>query len=122
MKKRIGYRFRRNARYLKMLRDARSTPSRVKLLKKANPNQIFAIMDAANNILNGNFSITTRQKQRLIPYREQVRQLSRARSVNNARKVIQYGNGAFLPALLAPIIAELGVFAVREIVKAIQKK
>ena len=105
--KKVGKRFKRNAAYLKALKSARSAKKRMSLVNRANPNQIFAIMDAANNILNGNFPITSRQKSRMLPYRDTIRQLGRARTLDSARAVLQNGNGCFLPCLLAPIIQQV---------------
>lgn len=115
-------RFKRHVKFLKQLRDTRSSLERLRLLSRANPNQIFAIMDAAYNILNGRFPITGSQRNRLIPFRNTIRHLIRARTEKKARYLIQSGGGAWLPALLAPVLAELAPYVIKKIVKAVSNR
>ena len=83
----IGSRFKRNVPYLHKLREARSNEERLRLLSRANPNQIFAIMDAANNILNKTYPLTSKQKTKLLPYRDYIRSIGRARTHTRAKKM-----------------------------------
>lgn len=121
-RKMVGSRFKRNARFLSKLSAIRTKGERIKLINQANPNQIFAIMDAANNILNETYNISSKQKTRLLPHRDHIRLLGRARTYTNARRILQTGGGSFLPALLAPIIIELAPYVVKKIYNAFKKK
>jgi len=117
----VGTRFLRNAKFLKQIRHARSTKRRLKLINDANPNQIFAIMDAANNILNGNFHISDAQRNKLVRHREHIRRLGRARTDSRARRIIQMGGGAFLPALLAPVLVQLAPYLIKKLIKTVKE-
>ena len=118
----VGSRFKRNTKFLSKLSAIRTKGERLKLINQANPNQIFAIMDAANNILKETYPITSKQKTRLIPHRDNIRLLGRARTYTQARRILQSGGGSFLPALLAPIIIELAPYVAKKIYNAFKKK
>lgn len=82
------------------------------MLRHASDEQLLIIVEVALNILKANFQLTNRQKQKLMPFAETVRQLSRARRPHRARQIVQIGGGVMLPALLMPIVVELGRYLV----------
>lgn len=99
-----------NKDFLKKLAKTKSYKNCFKLLKKATIEQLLAIAEISLNIVTSRFSLTTRQKQRLLPYANIVRQMSRLRSQKGARKlIIQKGSGlpGLFASLLTPILIEL---------------
>lgn len=99
-----------NKNFLNKLAKTKSSNKRHKLLKKATTEQLLAIAEICLNIVTSRFSLTTRQKQRLLPYVDIIRQMSRLRSQKGARKlIIQKGSGlpGLFASLLTPILIEL---------------
>jgi len=118
----VGQRFMKNVKFLRHLRGVRSERERMRLINGAKPDQIFAIMDAANNILNGRFPMTKDRRARLIPFGPQIRKLSKARTDKNARMIMQDGGGSFVPALLAPVLIHIGSHLVDKLIEKFKKK
>lgn len=100
-----------NFEFLKTLAQTRSLRRRKRLLKGATSAQLLAIVEICLNILRNRFTITTRQRNRLVPHADIVRQLSRIRSEQGARRrIVQKGRGiplAVFPAILTPILTEI---------------
>jgi hypothetical protein len=119
---RVGERFMKNVKFLRQLRGTRSVKQRMRMINDARPDQIFAIMDAANNILNGRFPMTKDRRARLVPFGPQIRKLSRVRTDKNARMVMQIGGGSFIPALLAPVLIHIGSHLVDKLIDSFKKK
>jgi hypothetical protein len=98
----------KNLEFLKLLSRARSRSRRELIFKEANREQMLLLVEICYNILKGYFPLTQRQKLRIVPYINFVRHLSRVRTENSARKLIQKGGGLFSFApLLIPIITEV---------------
>jgi hypothetical protein len=99
-----------NKDFLKKLSKTKSSIKRHKLLKNATKEQLLAIAEISLNIVKSRFPLTKCQKQKLIPYANIVRQMSRLRSQKGAKKlIIQKGGGAagLFSSLLTPILIEL---------------
>ena len=98
-----------NIDFLRTLSKTKSEAKRRRLLKKATSSELLAIVEICLNIIKSRFSLTTRQKKRILPYAEIVRRISRVRSERGARKILQKGGGfpiAAAAALLTPVIIE----------------
>lgn len=102
----VGDRVLRNFTFLKKVATIKSKQKTLRILESATADQLLAIVEVASNILSSNFCISTRQKKRLQPYANYVRQLSRAKNESNAKKLIQKGDGAMFAALLMPVLVE----------------
>lgn len=58
------------------------------------------------NTLKGNIPLKSSEKKKLLKYKGTLRKILKSKSnLNNKRKIISQSGGAFLPALLAPIVA-----------------
>ena len=103
----IGERIFVNLSFLKKLCRRRSDKTRLNLIKNANFDELLSLVEICINILSNNFSLSERQKLRLSPFANVIRNLSRKRSEKAAKElVIQNGSGGFLISLLTPIIVE----------------
>lgn len=105
----VGPRIYKNLIFLKSLSSTKSKKKRSKLIKLASPDELLSIVEIAINILKSNFSLTKRQKNKLIPFANLVRKISRSRSEKTARHLIQQGGNIapFLASLLIPILINL---------------
>jgi len=76
------------------------------IVQNASGGVIRTIAQLGKNILNGNFKLSPRQKQRLRRHKNTLRALSLKRSsLKKKRKLLMQKGGAFLPLLLAPILS-----------------
>ena len=76
------------------------------LLKDSSGGVIRTIAQVGKNVLNGNFKLSPRQKQRLRRHKKTLRALSQKRSsIKSKRKLLIQKGAAFLPLLLAPILS-----------------
>jgi hypothetical protein len=99
-----------NYQFLKSLSKIKSPKKLHRYLKHANSQQLLAIVEICLNIVCSRFQLTSRQRNRLMPYADFVRRMSRLRSEKGARKfIVQKGSGApaVFGALLTPILIEL---------------
>ena len=97
-----------NKDFLTRLCRTTSENKRLRMINEASTEQLLAIAEIALNVLKGRLPLTNKQRQRLIPYADYVRRLSRARSVTSARHVVQVGGGPLLASLIAPVLLEIG--------------
>jgi len=99
-------RIQRNAKFLKKC----STKCNKKLrtvFKNANADEIHTLSECAKNLLIGNIPITTRQKNRLRPYRKSLKFLAlKKNSLSKKRGMLQRGGNFFIP-LLATVAGSL---------------
>jgi hypothetical protein len=107
-KQQVGHRVLDNYSFLRQICRTRSAKTRERLLSEASADQLLAIVEICSNILKGTFNLTGRQRDKLVPYAQQIRQLSRSRSEQGARRRLlqqqrQTGHGLFT-TLLAPIL------------------
>ena len=101
-----------NIDFLRSLARTRSERKRKRLIKQATPEQLLALVEISLNIVKSCFTLTTRQRKRLLPYADAVRRLARLRTEQSARKfLVQRGGGiitgGLLSALLTPIVLEI---------------
>jgi hypothetical protein len=100
-----------NFKFFRLLAKTKSERKLRKLLKNASSQQLLALVEFSLNILTSRFQLTTRQKKRLLPYADYVRQMSRLKTEKGARRyIVQKGTGAgtiFFTALLTPLIVEI---------------
>ena len=100
--------------FLERLARARTSKTRLKLIQSATPEQLLVVSEIALNILVGDFELNTRQKRRLIPYADQVRTISRAKSHKSAiSQLVKSGEVALLPALLLPVLIEAARYLIK---------
>ena len=95
----------RNLNFLKSLKT-KSVKKQRRVLRLATSEELFTLIEIALNIIKARFPLSTWQRKRLIPYATFVRKLSRTRSYNGARNLLQKGAGVGLISLISPIIIE----------------
>jgi hypothetical protein len=97
-----------NLDFLKSLLKTKSLKKRRQLLKNINHLQLLALTEISLNILHGGCKISTKDKKRMLPYINFIRQLARTRSENGARKIIMQKGislpSNLFPSIIAPII------------------
>lgn len=103
----IGSRIRENYEFLYKLAKNKSDKKRLKILNAANREEILALVEVSANILSSGFNLTTRQREKLLPYATYLRKLARSRSESGARKIIQKGDGFVFSSLLVPVLIEV---------------
>jgi hypothetical protein len=100
-----------NCQFLKLLIRTKSVNKRAKILKNMTNQQLLALSEICLNILTNKFQLTTRQKQRMQPYADFIRQQGRIRSESGARRLILKRGGKLssdlFPAILTPIIKHI---------------
>ena len=96
-----------NLEFLKKISKVKSIPKRNRLLKEASSEEILSILETSINILKFRVNLNARQRNRLLKYADFIRKLARQRTEKSTRKILQTGEGAVLPALLIPIIAQV---------------
>ena len=94
----------KNAHVLRTL--AFSKPQlRKAILKAADSSIINSICECCYNVLKGNVPLSTRQKASLQRFKKVLRNLTqRGHTIQRKKRILVQHGGAFLPALLAPII------------------
>ena len=106
-KKLVGPCVLENYKFLQSIARTKSIRKRLNIIKNASPAELLTIVEVAKNILASNFPLTGRQKNRLLPFVDSIRKISRSRSELGTRRFIQSGNGLnIIPSLLLPIIVE----------------
>jgi hypothetical protein len=104
----VGSKVLENYNFLHKISKTKSDKKRNDLLKNSKPIELLTLVEIAKNIKNNKAGYKFHKKSfnRLAPYAECIRKLSRAKSEKAARNlVIQNGSG-FLPSLLIPVLAE----------------
>lgn len=107
----IGKLIYENSNFLCKLSKTKSIPKCRSLLRNASSDQLLSLIEIALNIVTSHFKLTTRQRNRLLPYANFVRCMSRIRSERGARHLFyQKGNGfpiGLLASLVTPVLVEL---------------
>ena len=92
--------------------DTLSVLSKVKpamcraIIREADRDLMDCLCECSHNILIGNVPMTTAQKAKLTPYKEDLRAVAKkSTSQKEKKEIIQ--KGGFLPALLAPLLAPI---------------
>lgn len=78
------------------------------LLEKANLQFIKSIVECVENVMNGNIQLKRECKEKLKKYKAILRKIfNSGKKLKVKREIIVQNGGAFLPALLAPVITIL---------------
>lgn len=95
---------------LEKLAKAKTVKQRNQLLKDAKSCIYYSIAEISKNTLNGNIPVTPQQRVKLTKYKSQLRKLARKSGVSLKQKkeIVNQTGGAFLPALLYPVLSYLG--------------
>jgi len=102
---------------LEKIARSRSEKRRKELLKEAKNCIFFAISEISLNILNGNISLTSYQKNKLRPFRNKIRKIA-SKTVNlPERKKLIIQSGGFLSSLLIPSLSLLADIIARKYLK-----
>lgn len=104
----VAPRIKANIDFLRRVARCSSERKRNKFINDASEDELLAIAEIALNTLRGRVSLTKPQKNKLKQVADDVRKLSRIRSVKAARDIIQKGGGFFLKSLLTPVLLEVG--------------
>ncbi|KAL3071940.1 hypothetical protein niasHS_017233 [Heterodera schachtii] len=112
----IGERVVHNYDYLKKLGKTTSEKKRRHLLNSAGCEELLTLVEICLNVLNGNFCLSSKQKQRLAPFAKDIRQLARVRSERGARKLLPDTCSAIMAnkLILLPYEHYKGLVAARE--------
>jgi hypothetical protein len=93
--------------YLNKLVSTKSEKKLKALINNAPPGVLLAITEIALNVLKNKFPLKHRQLLKLQPFAHSVRKISKVRSPDSARKIIQTGEGLkSLNPLIFPVIQE----------------
>ena len=97
-----------NSGYLQLLNCCPSH-QRDFLLASASPEQVHALCEVCYNLLKGAIPITEFQRDKLKPYRDEIRQLADLSVPFKTKKqiLVQHGSG-FVRDLMSPLLAGLG--------------
>lgn len=78
---------------------------RKEILKNADTSLIKTIIECVHNVLVGNVPLENKNKKKLLRYKNILRSLVKSKSgIKHKKKIIVQSGGAFLPALLVPIV------------------
>lgn len=78
------------------------------ILKSASSRLILSIVECAFNVLNGRINLNKSQKQELLKHKTLLRNIVKnKRKVNKRKILVNQSGGAFLPALLLPVLSSL---------------
>lgn len=101
-------RLRQNLPLLKALAKTKSAQARKEIMNAGGDDLTKSICECATNVLNGNARLTPTQLRKLRKYKNGLRNIVGARSLGAKKRHIQQQGGAFLPALIAPLIGLIG--------------
>ena len=104
-----------NLEFLQKLAKTRSDRKKNTILINASADQILAIVEICANILKFNFTLTKRQKRKLIKFADFYRTLARTRSEKTARRKLQEGSGIAIGTLLIPVLTTLASHLIEKI-------
>ena len=108
-------RMKKQALFLQVLIKTKNAKLRKAILEHADPELITALCECAHNILKGNVQMTPLEKTRLRNYKSKLRLIAcKNVSVKHKRLKLQQ-TGGFLPALLAPLAANVIIPLLRQL-------
>ena len=108
-------RMKKQALFLQVLIKTKNAKLRKAILEHADPELIQALCECAHNILQGNVRMTPLEKTRLRKYKSKLRLIAcKNVSVKQKRLKLQQ-TGGFLPALLAPLAANVIIPLLRQL-------
>ena len=104
----MSKRLKQHAPKLRMLWKLNRPKKQRWLKKNLDKDFLLCLCECTLNILNGNIKLLPRQKKMLEEHKESLRQLVNKKvSMRKKHKIVQDG-GAFIGALLGPIVSILG--------------
>ena len=106
---------RENFEFLKRLSKTSSDKRKNALLLTASADQILAIVEICANVLKHNFTLSKRQKRKLIRFADFYRAIARSRTEKTARKRLQEGGSPALAAILIPVLGALAEHIIHKI-------
>ena len=102
----------KNYRFLATLAHEDSPAERLALIKEATDAELLTLAECCLNVLDVHHTpLDQDQLKELKPYAKEIRALSQTECTDDARHCSQVGYGAFLPALLLPLLGEVVRFA-----------
>jgi len=115
----VGDKVLENYNFLKRLSKTRSEKRRFNLLQTASPVELLTLVEIAKNIRNPKtgYRLQGKSFNRLAPYADCIRKLSRARSEKAARNLVVQKGGQFIPSLLIPVLAEAAQLLISKFTK-----
>ena len=93
---------------LKWLSEAKPAAIR-SIIKSADKDLLDALCECGLNVLKGRVPLTPSQKNRLRRYKDDLRRLTRKKTLVREKKALLQ-KGGFLGTLLAPVLGALGHF------------
>ena len=104
---------RRNRSYLHLLANSASPAQKKLLLLTATPEQVHAICEVCYNVLTECIPCTEAQRERLLPYKEELVDLAESHVPFRQKKqiLVQHG-GSFIQDILNPLLSGLSLFLV----------
>lgn len=101
----MSKRLRKNAHTLKLLAEGNNKVNRA-IIKDSKRDSLDSLAECSKNILEGNITISKKDKCQLHRYRHDLRRLADKRTAQRKKKQILQ-KGGFLPLLLAPLAASI---------------
>lgn len=109
----LGNRVYKNEKFFERLMRTKSQAQKVDMLKDAKAEELLAIVEICMNILETDFPLTAKHRNKLVPHAPFIRKLSRARSIKSASNLVQTGRGVIISSLVIPVLFEI----VRSLIK-----
>lgn len=105
----VGELVKRNANFLHSIAESGRSAGKLRTrLASANTEQLLCFVEICLNILRNRLPLDRRQLARLRAHAQQIRALSRARSVQRTRQLLQSGSGVpAVAALVASVVLPL---------------
>lgn len=98
----------RNKGFLQNLAKTKSEKKKKALLKAASDEELSVLVDIIFNLLNHNLILHQRRKRTLAPYAPTLRAISRVRTAQSARRILNQEGGSLpLSTLLIPLLVQL---------------
>ena len=104
----MSERLKRNWPLIKVLAKAKKPGERKLVISAGGDDLIKSICECVTNILEGNVKLTAKEKKQLARHKKVLRNIVDRRTLIGKRHIInQQGGIAFLPAIIAPLVAGL---------------
>lgn len=95
-------------KHLPLLQTLQNSKPKIRkqILKKADTSLINTLLECIQNVLSGNVPLDKNQKKKLKRYKTILRNLAQSKiCIKKKKNIIVQSGGAFLPALLVPIVS-----------------
>jgi hypothetical protein len=101
----MSVRFERNQHLLQKLKNEKSQINRKNILRSASRDFIICLVECISSILEKKVPLTSTQRKKLSKHAAILRQISKVRSEDKARKLLIQKGGAILPLLIPPLLS-----------------